>query len=226
MSISGVPWAGKSTLIKSLGEVFSVHRLLMLQGENLDQQMAYAEGKRLLALDDMSDTDWATLFARRALLDGLSIVGNKKFEEQRSFRLPGVVITSNLQQAELMSQKDRVALFVPSKDDKYYHLKTTGYHWKAVAVQPPVPPEISKLHLQIALARIVHDTIRDGIDCTVFEDALLTEGIVYPKRDAEGMKKYYARTQRSLKEVCRQAGAAFNNLLFSCCVYHSNWNVK
>ena len=91
MSISGVPWAGKSTLIKSLGEVFSVHRLLMLQRENLDQQMAYVEGKRLLALDDMSDTDWATLFARRALLDGLPWLEIKNSRNNAVSGYPGLL---------------------------------------------------------------------------------------------------------------------------------------
>ena len=161
----------------------------MLQRDSLDQEMAYAEGKHVLVLDDLSQCDWDLLLQRRSLLDGLDIVGNKKFEEQRTFKLPGVVICSNLKTAELMTQKDKAEIFIPEKDDKYYHLKTRGYHWKAHATQPPKPPDVSGLHMQIGLAKIIHSVIKNGMASNVFKNALECDGFVYGRRGAKALER-------------------------------------
>ena len=157
LNIAGVLFAGKSTLFKHLENVLKVHRLKMLADSSLEQHLTYSEGSDLLLIDDMSKETLDLLLARHTIFDGLPLVGNKKYEEQQSFDILSIVLTSNLVQPELMTQS-----VCPSKDDQYYHIKTRGYHWKAVATRPTQPKEISSDELEFALAEIIQDVLKNG----------------------------------------------------------------
>ena len=185
--IHGVPYAGKSTLISLLSKIMDVHRVPKLNVDKLSQQLLYAELKSLFVLDDLNIDGYRGVCENRNFLDGEEMVGDGKFEDQRNFKLPGILITTNIQEAQLLDTGS------PKLDDKYYHLKTRGYHWKAIMEQIDIPKLLTKDILAVGLARILLSIFDYDLKSTIFENALTYPG--HAPNHKHDVRKYLETSQ-------------------------------
>ena len=96
-----------------------IHRLTKLAVDNLEQQLSYAEKKKLSVFDDVNKYIYALLCEYRNILDGDKFIGNQKFKDPRPFNLPGVLISTNCAEAALLDTEK------PENDDKFFSFENS-----------------------------------------------------------------------------------------------------
>ena len=146
--ISGVPYVGKSTLVRLMQKCLRVHRLPALR-EDFEKQLVYAGDKDLIVLDDADKVALDILERARTVLDGEKLVASKKFQHESEFEPKPIFVTTN---NELMH------LEVGS----YFNLKTRGFHWygkKAMDVRPTV---LQKGALECMFALLLYKAMTGG----------------------------------------------------------------
>jgi hypothetical protein len=87
--------SGKSFLTYILSVIFKVHPLLLLKEKDMDCQMAYAEHKDLMVMDDFEAEHIMSLSRKRVLLEGGRLTVNRKYQDQRDISLPPIILTTN-----------------------------------------------------------------------------------------------------------------------------------
>ncbi len=115
-AISGVPYAGKSTIVRLMQRCLLVHRLPCFR-DDFEKQLVYSTDKDVVVLDDVDKVTLDILERARTVLDGQPVVASKKWQHETEFVPVPIFVTTN---DETMSLDFTAA---------YYHLKTRGFHW-------------------------------------------------------------------------------------------------
>ena len=174
--VSGVPYVGKSTLVRLMQYAIRVHRLPALR-EDFEKQLIYADDSDVIVIDDADKASLDILERARTILDGQKLVASKKFQHETRFEPKPIFVTTN---CELMHL---------DATGSYFHLKTRGVHWYGAEPMPHSPNVLREGALECMFSLLLYKAMTGG-EAEVLDSlkrSVLFDGRVYGPGDGDGV---------------------------------------